>query len=381
MEIVLNAGIGIGGMLFLLLLVKKNKRQEDYLFLCWILATLLQITFYEITIYRFDLHGFLAVASFGFPLLGAPLLFLYILSLTGHEISRAVVVGHLGFYPLFVALLFFLQKYNDLNLTASDGYILLPSNPSGWMFYYAVPLAVSGLVYSIWDLILLHRHRKTIGELFSFDETINLNWLRYIVYSYLILFILASCLVFGATQFQLLPMDKAFALVGILLTMMLVAFGFYGFRQTAIFSDRDIALDRIKSIEKKGIPAPAYSKSGLGPKKIEHMAHELATFMEKGKPFLNEDLSLTLLAEQSSCSQTQLSQIINQHFQVSFYDFVNSYRIEQAKEMLGSSECGHLSILGIAFECGFKSKSSFNRYFKKYTGTSPSEFKKSRVSP
>jgi len=98
--------------------------------------------------------------------------------------------------------------------------------------------------------------------------------------------------------------------------------------------------------------------------------------MDNGKPFLNEDLSLPLLAEQCELSQTQLSQIINQHFQVNFYDFVNSYRIEKAKGMLCSSEFEHLSILGIAFECGFKSKSSFNRYFKKHTGVSPSKFKK-----
>ena len=376
MEVILNAGLGIGGMLFLLLLAKKNKRQEDYLFLCWILATLLQISFYQITIYRFALHGFWAIASFGFPLLGAPLLFLYILSLTGHQISWAGVVGHLGVYPVFVATLFFLQEYDTLTLIASEGYIQIPSNPSGWMLYYAVPLAVSGLVYCVWDLILLHRHRKTIGELFSFDEKISLDWLRYVVYSYFVLFILASCLVFGATQFQLLPMDKAFALVGILLSLMLVAFGFYGFRQTTIFSDRDIDLDRTKSFEKMETPIATYAKSGLDAKKIEQMAQELASYMDNGKPFLNEDLSLPLLAEQCELSQTQLSQIINQHFQVNFYDFVNSYRIEKAKGMLCSSEFEHLSILGIAFECGFKSKSSFNRYFKKHTGVSPSKFKK-----
>lgn len=376
MEVILNAGLGIGGMLFLLLLAKKNKRQEDYLFLCWILATLLQISFYQITIYRFALHGFWAIASFGFPLLGAPLLFLYILSLTGHQIPWTSLIGHLGIYPLFVATLFFLQEYDTLTLTASEGYIQIPSNPSRWMLYYAVPLAVSGLVYCVWDLILLYRHRKTIGELFSFDEKISLDWLRYVVYSYFVLFILASCLVFGATQFQLLPMDKAFALVGILLSLMLVAFGFYGFRQTTIFSDRDIDLDRTKSFEKMETPIATYAKSGLDAKKIEQMAQELASYMDNGKPFLNEDLSLPLLAEQCELSQTQLSQIINQHFQVNFYDFVNSYRIEKAKGMLCSSEFEHLSILGIAFECGFKSKSSFNRYFKKHTGVSPSKFKK-----
>lgn len=376
MEVLLNAGLGIGAMLFVLLLVKKNKRQEDYIFLCWILATLLQIAFYDITIYRFDLHGFWAIAGFGLPLLGAPLLFLYVFSLTGHYVSWPAIMGHLGVYPLFVTLLFLLQEHDNLTLTAANGYILIPSNPATWMFYYAIPLAVSGLLYCIWDVILLRRHQKTIGELFSFDERINLDWLRYVVFGYFALFILASFFVFGATQFQLFPLDEAFALVGILLSFMLIAFGFYGFRQTSIFSDRELSLNITPSEEKNDSPTAAYAKSGLDPIKIERMAQEVAAYMDAGKPYLNENLSLTLLAEQFKCSQTQLSQIINQHFQMSFYDFINSYRIELAKEMLGSSNFEHLSILGIAFECGFKSKSSFNRYFKKYTGVSPSEFKK-----
>lgn len=376
MEVILNAGLGIGAMLFVLLLVKKNKRQEDFIFLCWILVTLLQIAFYEITIYRFNLHGFWAIASFGLPLLGAPLLFLYILSLTGHTVPWLVIIGHLSVYLLFVAILFFMQEQDNLILTGSEGYIIIPPNPPKWMFYYAVPLAVSGLVYCIWDILLLRRHQKTIGELFSFDERIKLDWLRYVVYAYFALFILASFFVFGATQFQLFPLDAAFTLVGILLSFMLVAFAFYGFRQTRIFSDRNVDVDRIKSLKNEKIGTVTYAKSGLNPQQVEHLANKLASHMKNRMPYLNEDLSLPLLAEECEISQTQLSQIINQHFQMNFYDFVNGYRIEKAKEMLSSPDFGHLSILGIAFECGFKSKSSFNRYFRKYTGSAPSEFKK-----
>ena len=93
------------------------------------------------------------------------------------------------------------------------------------------------------------------------------------------------------------------------------------------------------------------------------------------KPFLNENLSLSLLAEKSEILQSHISQVINQHFQMHFYDFINRYRVEEAKEKLSSSDFDHLSVLGIAFDCGFKSKSSFNRYFKKHTGVSPTEFK------
>ncbi len=372
MEIILNAGLGIGILMFLLLLFKQHKKQGDYFFLGWILATLGQIAFYEITIYRFTLQGFGAILGFGLPLLGAPLLFLYILSLTCHTVSWKTIVPHLSIYVIYVLVLLSFQRYDEATLIASNGYFHPPNKASLWMQYYAIPLAISGLIYCLWDLLLLRKHRQNIVELFSFDEKIDLKWVGYIVYSYLILFILASFLIFGAVQFQLFPVENAFALVGICLSLMLIAFGFYGFRQTAIFSN----LEPRNLVEETSFSGTAsYVKSGLTVDKISNLANRLTTQMETEKPFLNEDLSLSILAEQSQISQSHLSQIINQHFQRNFYDFVNQYRVEEAKKKLSSPEFDHLSILGIAFECGFKSKSSFNRYFKKYTGSSPSEFK------
>ena len=276
MEVILNAGLGIGAMLFVLLWVKRNKVQEDYIFLCWILVTLLQITFYYITIFRFNLYGLWALLSFGLPLLGAPLLFLYVLALTGQKMAWFTITGHLVVYPIFVAILWVLQVKDNLILTASEGYILIPSNPPRWMFFYAVPLAVSGLAYCIWDVMLLRQHQKTIGQVFSFEEKISLNWVRYVVYSYFSLFILGSICVLGTTQFQMLSLDMAFALVGILLSCMLIAFGLYGFRQTTIFSNSEFDLIRMASERKKDSFTAIYAKSGLDPINIERKAQELA---------------------------------------------------------------------------------------------------------
>ena len=376
MEFILNAGLGIGVLMLLLLLFKSNKNQSDYLFISWILVILGQISFYQISIYQFEIHGLWAILLFSLPLLGAPLLYIYILSLTGNRVTWKTTLLHLGVYVVYVLLFFIFQQKDSLALTAVNGYFAPSENSSQWMQYYAIPLAISGLVYCIWDLILLRKHRKTIVNLFSFDEKINLKWVSYVVYSYLVLFVLASFLIFGATQFQLFPIKNAFALVGICLSLMLIAFGFYGFRQTAIFSNIDTqaipSLDAEKSISEKA----SYSKSGLTPEKIKSLANRLTEHMEIKKPFLDENLSLALLAEHSEISQPHLSQIINQHFKMNFYDFVNRYRVEEAKQQLSSPDFNHLSVLGIAFDCGFKSKSSFNRYFKKYTGASPSTFKK-----
>ena len=376
MEFFLNASLGIGVLMFFLLLFKRDKKKGDYLFLGWILVILFQIAFYEFTIYRFEIEGLWALLAFGLPLLGAPLLFLYILTLTGHRVSWKTIISHLSIYVIYVLVFFIVKENDDITLTAFNGYFSLPENAPLWMQYYAVPLAISGLVYCIWDLLLLSKHHKTIVALFSFNEKINLKWVRYIVYSYFILFNLTSFLIFGATQFQLFPIENAFALVGICLSLMLIAFGFYGFRQTAIFSNINIENVAKSGLETSESEKASYSKSGLTLEKINSLANQLTLYIELEKPFLNEDLNLALLAEQSQISPPHLSQIINQHFKKNFYDFVNQYRVEEAKQRLSSQDFEHLSILGIAFECGFKSKSSFNRYFKKYTGASPSEFKK-----
>ncbi len=374
MEVILNAGLGIGTLMFWLLLFKRSKKQEDYFFLCWIMVTLGQIAFYEITIYRFEFRGIWAIASFGLPLLGAPLLFLYILALTGRSVTWKIVLAHLGIYPIYILLLFLVQERDGIVLIATNGLFRLPKSPPIWMQYYAVPLALSGLFYCVWDLALLRKHSKNIVAFFSFYEKVNLKWVNYIVYSYFLLFLVTSILIFGAIHFQLLPIENAFALVGITLCLMLIAFGFYGFRQTAIFSNIDAG--RMTDLKITMSEKASYSKSGLTSEKIEILANQLNKHMEKEKPFLNEDLNLTLLAEQSQISPPHLSQVINQYFQKNFYDFINQYRVEEAKKRLLSADYRHLSILGIAFDCGFKSKSSFNRYFKKYTGTAPSEFKK-----
>jgi len=356
--------------MLLLLFFKQPKKREDYLFLSWIAVTLLQITFYQITIYNFELKGIWASLAFGLPLLGAPLLFLYIETLTAYSFSLKKTLFHLSIYPIYALVFFTFQEIADLKVRAINGFLDFSKQDTILAQYYAVPLAISGLLYFLWDLALLRKHKLRIVNLFSFNENINLSWLKYVVYSYLILFVMGSFLIFGAIHFNLLPLKNAFAAVGILLSLMLFAFGFYGFRQTSIFAATEL------SISKANVEKAAYSKSGLDQNKIKDLAQNLSKYMQSERPYLNENLNLKILSEACKLQQTQLSQVINQHFKMNFYDFVNQYRVEEAKVRLSSQEFDHLSLLGVAFDCGFKSKSSFNRYFKKYAGVSPSEFKK-----
>lgn len=97
------------------------------------------------------------------------------------------------------------------------------------------------------------------------------------------------------------------------------------------------------------------------------------------KIFLNENLSLREFALHLKADPNLISFILNNHLGGNFYDFVNRYRIEEVKNKLNNPEYKHLSLLGIALESGFNSKTTFNRVFKQVMGVTPTEFQKKRV--
>jgi AraC-like DNA-binding protein len=101
------------------------------------------------------------------------------------------------------------------------------------------------------------------------------------------------------------------------------------------------------------------------------------SLMEHDKAYLNPELNLSDLAKDANMSRAQLSEIINSGFNKNFNDFVNMYRVDAFKSMLKANKHKQLSLLGIAEECGFNSKATFNRVFKKLTNSSPSEYLKS----
>ncbi len=92
------------------------------------------------------------------------------------------------------------------------------------------------------------------------------------------------------------------------------------------------------------------------------------------KEYANPELSLTQVAKQLNTNPSIVSKVINQGFQLNFNDFINKYRIQAIKEKLNAGEQKIQTLLGIAFDCGFNSKATFNRAFKKETGVSPKEW-------
>ncbi|MCU0348885.1 MAG: helix-turn-helix transcriptional regulator, partial [Saprospiraceae bacterium] len=90
--------------------------------------------------------------------------------------------------------------------------------------------------------------------------------------------------------------------------------------------------------------------------------------------YLEPELTLSDLARRLQTNASVLSAVVNRAFGKNFNDFVNEYRVEAVKRLLEDPKASHLSLLGIGLECGFNSKSTFNRAFRKVTGVAPSEW-------
>lgn len=114
----------------------------------------------------------------------------------------------------------------------------------------------------------------------------------------------------------------------------------------------------------------------LTAEQVSNLAVQLSSLMENDKLFLNNDLNLPAVAEKLGISIHETSFLINETTKDNFYNFINKYRVEEAKKLLASARMDELNILGIAFASGFNSKTTFNTTFKRIVGTSPSQYSK-----
>ncbi len=155
-------------------------------------------------------------------------------------------------------------------------------------------------------------------------------------------------------------------LVSLSLATLMYVFGYFVLLRTDLFEAPTFAVvDTSESATPKKLSD-----------KMDDYYRQLLAIMEDQKPYMDVDLTLTKLSEMMDLSPSYLSQIINSKVGKNFFEFVNAYRIEAIKQKLTDPNYEHFSILGIAYECGFKTKSTFNTVFKNVTGYTPSAYKR-----
>ncbi|GAB3639960.1 helix-turn-helix domain-containing protein [Spirosoma arcticum] len=231
------------------------------------------------------------------------------------------------------------------------------------------------IVYCFSCLRLLNKHRQTLTAFVSSPELVDLLWLRY--------FLFGVCFFVGVWLITLFfP----------LLTGYMSVFYFAGVFYLAYFALNQRELFPFSEVEKMAIAdvlAEATNPSANEETKkallLPHERHEakerLMAAMLTDKRYLDNELTLPKLAEVTQLSIHKLSYLLNNDFGLNFYQFVNGFRIEEAKSLLSDPKKSHLSMEGIAYEAGFNSKTVFNTTFKKMTGLSPSGFKTKPLAP
>jgi AraC-like DNA-binding protein len=219
-----------------------------------------------------------------------------------------------------------------------------------------------------YSFLLLKKHEQQIKFVNSNLENVDLKWLKKLVYG-IILLLLLWCvdllLTNGSASVYLLFIN----LVG------MVVIGYYALKQKEIYP---IALHQKEELDKvfeeTDLPLSERKKTIENDELDMLKANLLQLFIDK-KWYLDPELSLIKLATEMNLSLKEISYVINTGFNENFYQFVNQFRIEEAKKMMIDPAQNHLNLVGIAFEVGFNSKSVFNATFKKITGLTPTEFK------
>jgi YesN/AraC family two-component response regulator len=133
--------------------------------------------------------------------------------------------------------------------------------------------------------------------------------------------------------------------------------------------------------EKNGVDVPErkYKKSLLDQAGLKKYKHELEQLMADEKPYLDPDLTLRSLSEMLDLPPNYLSQLLNEGFDKNFSEYVNSYRLEAFKKKVKDPTNTHLTLLGLAYESGFNSKTVFNSFFKKMMDKTPKAYWKEVV--
>ncbi len=227
------------------------------------------------------------------------------------------------------------------------------------------------IFYFIWTLKILKQYQSALKSNYSNLTFNDFNWIKHFLIGGVI--IAVSDLILSAYMY--FYKDPGFVgpfLVILALIALISYLGYNGTNQSSMLLP-DFLFEGEAREERKNTRL-----SGIGNDKLDNLTEKLKTVLKNEKPYLEPDLTLAKLADLIQISDKELSALLNQHMNISFFDIINKYRVDEVKDKITQPEYEHLTLLGLAYECGFNSKTSFNRIFKKDTGLSPSEFKKSQ---
>lgn len=340
----------VQGLFFsiVLLTIKNANKRANRTFCLLLLSVILGNTMYihdnPITFY---LHY--TVIFFG------PLLFSYVNKLTSGQFKG----GFPGFYNiLFTGVFILLLMANHIVNREEFSQTLIPT--------LCIIQSIYTFFYCIYILYKLKTYRKNLKENFSNTESINLKWISTLLWLFLIhlIFIAPFNLTVLIMENQEL-MDVAHNLTPAVMALSIFILGFSGIKYNEAFHNFP------------GFNADKEPKDRIS---TDIRTSELLNFMDRNKPWLSTELTLDTLSQQSEIPAYLISKIINNDLKKNFFDFINTYRVEYFNTICLLHENRSRSILDLALESGFSSKSTFNLRYKSIMGITPSRYRRNKGS-
>ena len=361
-----------------LALTKKKKETPDYILAALFLMICYQLGVNYVIVSPELQEKYVHFIGTAGPLsmLYGPLLFFFIKNyISANQKFKTKYLLH--FVPFILDHLdgfknFYLQPRQE---KLEDLAEIMSGQPDADLSVFLIIRSIHPVIYCLWSISVLKVHRRNIKKLFSFtSDKITLEWLWNLTWSMLIVgtsaLVLNLIIVFGDVV-DWIELRLIIMVIGAFWVFFL---GYYSIKKTPFYRSYHVeGFDTLK-YDNISMQSEKYEKTRLKEADIPGLKKKLLDYMENEKPYFNKNLSIGELSEQIDVPTYQLSQLINDQLDKSFFEFVNSYRVEEVKQRFFDPKFSNLTLLGIAMECGFNSKASFNRIFKQLTNQTPTEY-------
>ena len=378
--ILLNFAAALQGI-FLTWLIAHGKPRDTRSLVLGLLTFVLSVSLlggiYGMTGYYKIFPHFINVLDPLFLLYG-PLLYIYIFVLTKNRLPKFYLLHALPFVVYIISFIPLYLKSGEEKIQFAE-YIFLNSRVPMEALLMQLGRVVYISVYVIISLVLVKTHQKRIKDNFSDIEKISLSQAKRILYFFLGVMIIA--MVSFALGYKLsYSFSVSNNIIGFFVGIIIYALA-YSTWKTQNIQPSEIADTTSVSHENYSSDAKIKGRSVfvLSDEQLDNFRIRLENAIREEKIFIENELSLAELSKKINVQPYQLSELISRVYGESFFDFINRYRIEEIKARLDDPASDSYSLLGIAMDCGFNSKSSFNTAFKKFTGLTPSEYRKQKL--
>ncbi len=304
-----------------------------------------------------------------FIFLYGPLILLYI-RVTLFRVKTLSLANFIHFLPFFFFLSVSLVINGEPAIFRYQFFASLPEEQNTlYIVFYSMSYA-SIIFYTFTNLLLINRAKRNIEDLYSYELAEKLlYWFKYITLLFFIMYMLQAITGFTSivTKNEIGNTNN-FKIYGIILFCFSVIY--YMVNSPKLFTE-----DQSNVIEINNTSTISnYSKSNIPIETLNKCADELVNIMENKKLYLKNNLDLQHVAKEINYPKHYITQALNIVLKKNFYAFVNEYRVNEFKERVADKKNQNLTIMSIALDSGFNSKSTFNSIFKKFTGMTPSEY-------